>query len=338
MKKQNSIAGPVQGFFAHYLTAQRGLSGHTVLAYRDAMKLFLGFISEQSRKRCADLTVEDITRNTVLKFLDHLERVRKNGVRTRNVRLAAIHSFFHYLSVSDPRYLEQCRGVLSVPFKREYHRVPEYLERDEVLRIFGAIDRREPLGLRDDAILRLLYNTGMRASELVDLNVNHVRFSRPNDVRIHGKGHKERTCPLWKETVQALKQYVEQRSVRLTDACPLFVNSQGARLTRFGLRHIISHRIEVAGQTCATLLTRRVTPHTFRHTTAMHLLQAGTEINMIRSWLGHSSIETTHEYAEIDLEMKRKTLQSCEKLLPKSGKHEPLWKRDKDVLEWLSKL
>ena len=178
----------------------------------------------------------------------------------------------------------------------------------------------------------------MRASELVDLNINHVRFSRPCHVRIHGKGHKERTCPIWKETIKALKRYIESRSLSLIDTAPLFVNSNGERLSRFGLRYMIGQRAAAAAATCSTLLARRVTPHTFRHTTAMHLLQAGTDFNMIRSWLGHSSIETTHGYAEIDLDMKRKTLQSCEKLLPKSGIHGPAWKRDPNVLEWLSQL
>ena len=338
MHKDSNIATPVRGFFEHHLLAQRGLSGHTVLAYRDTIKLFLQFIAERRHKSCTDLMVEDASPKLVADFADHVERVRKNSVRTRNARLAAIHSFFRYLGTTDPRYLAQCQGVLSVPFKRETHRIPEYLEHDEVLSIFQHVDSSKPLGIRDEAILRMLYNTGMRASELVDLNINHVRFSRPCHVRIHGKGHKERTCPIWKETIKALKRYIESRSLSLIDTAPLFVNSNGERLSRFGLRYMIGQRAAAAAATCSTLLARRVTPHTFRHTTAMHLLQAGTDFNMIRSWLGHSSIETTHGYAEIDLDMKRKTLQSCEKLLPKSGIHGPAWKRDPNVLEWLSQL
>jgi site-specific recombinase XerD len=338
MHKDISIAAPVQSFFEQHLVAQRGLSGHTVLAYRDTMKLFLQFVSEQRHKSCTDLTTEDVSAKLVAQFLDHLERVRKNGIRTRNVRLAAIHSFFRYLATIDPRHLDRCQSVLRVSFKREAHRVPEYLEHDEVLSIFRHIDCRRPLGLRDEAILRLLYNTGMRASELVDLNINQIRFARPYYVRIHGKGHKERTCPIWQETLKALKRYAEARALPLTDTSPLFVNSNGERLSRFGLRYMIAQRAAAAAETCSTLLSRRVTPHTFRHTTAMHLLQSGTDFNMIRSWLGHSSVETTHGYAEIDLDMKRKTLQACEKLLPKSDKRGPTWKRDPNILEWLSGL
>jgi integrase/recombinase XerC len=187
-------------------------------------------------------------------------------------------------------------------------------------------------------LLRLLYNTGMRAQEVVNLDVNHVRFSRPHYVRIQGKGRKERTCPLWAETIRAIKAYLERRSVRLDDNVPLFVNGEGNRLTRFGIRYIVAHRVAEAARVCPSLLTRTITPHTWRHTTAMHLLQSNVDLSMIRSWLGHESIETTNGYVEIDLEMKRKTLQSAEKLLPIKRKRGHSQQRDRDLLFWLSKL
>lgn len=328
----------IRNFFEQHLVSQRGLSSHTVLAYRDTFKLLLGFASRRKRKTCANLTLEDFSADTIRCFLDHLEKVRRNSVPTRNLRLAAVHSFFQYLAATDPRLLAHSQSILTVPFKRRVHRVPEYLERDEVQKIFAQIDCRTVSGQRDDALLRLLYNTGMRVQELVNLDVNHMRFVRPYMVRIHGKGRKERTCPLWKETVDALKKYLAARSVRFNDSVALFVNAEGNRLTRFGVRYIISHRVAEAAKICPTLLTRKISPHTFRHTTAMHLLQSNVDLNMIRSWLGHASIETTNGYVEIDLEMKRKTLQSCEKLLPKKGKHGPSWQRDGDILSWLSKL
>ena len=338
MSKNINIAAHIRGFFENHLVLQRGLSTHTVLAYRDAMKLFLQFASQYHRKSCIDLTVEDLTEDTVRKFLEHLEQSRKNTVRTRNHRLASIHSFFRYFSTTDPRLLFHCQAILSIPFKRQVQPVIDYLEHEEIFHILNKIDIQKHLGRRDDAILRILYNTGMRAQELVDLNINHVRFSRPYYVRIHGKGHKERTCPLWPETMQALRSYLEVRAVRLIDTLPLFVNAKGNRLTRFGLRYIITRRVALAAKTCPTLATRKVTPHTFRHTTAMHLLQSGVELNMIRSWLGHASIETTHSYVEIDMEMKQKILQSCKKLLPKTRKPATSWKRNPSILEWLSKL
>jgi site-specific recombinase XerD len=328
----------VRGFFTQHLVAQRGLSGNTVLAYRDTFKLFLEFAAHLRHKACTELNVADLTSDTVRRFLDHLEKGRHNGVTTRNLRLAAIHSFFQYLAATDPRHLAQAQSVLAVPFKRHGQRVPEYLERNEVQALFAQIDCRTPLGQRDDALLRLLYNTGMRAQELVDLDVNHLRFSRPSYVRIRGKGRRERTCPLWKETIDAVKRYLKARKVGFTDAVPLFLNTEGNRLSRFGLRYIIAHRVAEAAKTCPTLLTRRVTPHTWRHTTALHLLQSNVDLSMIRSWLGHASIETTNTYVEIDLQMKRKTLQSCEKLLPKASKRGSSWQRDDDILAWLAKL
>lgn len=338
MSKTINIALPIRHFFENHLVSQRGLSTHTILAYRDTMKLFLQYAVQHYRKPCTDLTVEDLTPEIVRQFLNHLEGVRKNSVRTRNSRLATIHAFSRYLATTDPRYLAHCQGILAVPFKRHAQPVLEYLEKEEVLNIFNHIDFQKSQGKRDDALLRLLYNTGMRAQEALDLDVNHIRFSRPYYVRIHGKGHKERTCPLWVETVQAVKTYLEDRNVRFTDNVPLFVNNKGQRLSRYGLRYIITHRVAGAAKTSPSLLTRKITPHTFRHTTAMHLLQSGVELNMIRSWLGHASIETTHGYVEIDLEMKRKTLQSCEKLLPKSKTQGPSWHRDPNILDWLSKL
>lgn len=328
----------IRNFFEQYLVAQRGLSSHTVLAYRDTWKLFLQFASRQHRKTCAGLTLEDLKADTVHRFLDYLERERHNAVPTRNNRLAAVHSFFQFVAQMDPRCLAQCESILAVRFKRHAQRVPEYLEREEVLKIFAEINCRSPLGQRDDGLLRLLYNTGMRAQELVNLDVTHVRFSRPYHVRILGKGRKERTCPLWPETVRAIKTYLAARPARLDEAVPLFVNAEGNRLSRFGLRHIISHRVAEAAKVCPSLFTRKVTPHTWRHTTAMHLLQSNVDLNMIRSWLGHASIETTNTYVEIDLEMKRKTLQSAEKLIPAKPGRKSSWRDDDKLMSWLAKL
>lgn len=338
MSKGLNIALPIHHFFEEHLVSQRGLSSNTVLSYRDTMKLLLQFAVGQCRKSCTDLTVNDLTPELVRRFITHLSGVRKNTAGTSNARLAAIHAFFRYLSITDPRLIAQCQSILAIPFKRHSRPILGYLEQEEVLHIFRHIDVKKPRGKRDDALLRLLYNTGARAQEIVDLNVNHIRFSRPYYVRIRGKGRRERTCPLWTETVQAIKTSLEDRRVRLSDNVALFLNAKGERLSRYGLRHMITERVTAAGETCPSLLTRRVTPHTFRHTTAMHLLQSGVDLNMIRSWLGHASIETTNMYIEIDLEMKQKTLQSCEKLLPKTGKRGPSWRRDPSVLDWLSTL
>lgn len=333
-----NFASLIRGFFDQHLISQRGLSGHTVLSYRDTFKLLLEFSGREARRAVTDFSLDELTPELVQRFLRHLEEERDNGILTRNLRLAAIHSFFRYLATVDPRYLTHTHAIIAVPFKRRPHRVAQYMERDEVQAIFRQIDCHALFGQRDDALLRMLYNTGMRAQELVDLDVRHVRLSRPSNVLIFGKGRKERVCPLWPETVSSVKSYLQTRAVRFTDAVPLFLNTDGNRLTRYGVRYIVSHRVSQAAQRCPTLLTRPITPHTWRHTTAMHLLQSNVDLAMIRSWLGHASIETTNTYVEIDLEMKRKTLASAEKILPKQKRPPSSWCANKDVLAWLSSL
>jgi site-specific recombinase XerD len=332
-----NIAPLIRRFFEQHLVAERALSPHTILAYRDSIKLLLLFIAKLHGKGCEELALEDLSADSVRKFLLDLEQRRHNGARTRNARLAAIHTFFRYLASVDPRVLSFCQAILGIPFKRHARPVIGYMGRDEVMEVLREIDRRTRAGRRDDAMLRLLYNTGARAQEVVDINVFDIRFSRPYLVRLHGKGYKERTCPLWPDTMAAIRSYLQDRSAKPTDSTPLVLNRKGERLTRFGLRYVVGHRVSGAGKKTPALLTRKIGPHTWRHTTAMHLLQSGVDLNMIRSWLGHSSIETTHGYVEIDLEMKRKTLQCCEKLLPKS-KSGPSWQQDSGILKWLSAL
>jgi site-specific recombinase XerD len=331
------LASALRGFFRQYLISLRGLSGNTVLAYRDAMKLFLVFAGRFHDKNVADLTLDNLGDDVVRRFLNHLEKDRHNCVATRNDRLAAIHSFFKYLSTVDPSSLPLCQSVLAVPFKRRPHRIPKFLEREEVQCIFRQIDRQTLLGRRDDALLRVLYNSGMRAQELCDLDLSHVRFTPPYTVLIHGKGAKQRVCPLWRETIDAVRHYLTGRSQPPAEAGPLFLNTQGDRLTRFGIRYIVSHRIGQAAKICPTLLTRKITPHTWRHSTALHLLQSNVDLTMISDWLGHSSIQTTHQYVDIDLRMKQKTLKSVEHLIPKAA-GSTSWKSNKDILNWLSTL
>lgn len=333
-----NLASLIRGFFEQHLVAHCGFSGNTVLAYRDSFKLLLLFAVRHLHKVCTDLTLEDISADLVRQFLRQLEDGRRNSIPTRNLRLAAIRSFFGYLATFDPRYMTHAQSILAVQFKRRPHRAAKYLDHEEVLAVFKAIDARTRLGQRDDALLRMLYNGGMRAQEVVDLNVNHVRFTRPHSVRIIGKGNKERACPLWPETLAALKHYLAARSVQLTDSVPLFVNTYGNRLTRSGIRYVVKHRVSDAAKAHPPLLARRVTPHTWRHTTAMHLLQSNVDLATIRSWLGHDSIETTNGYVDINLEMKQKALESCEKVLPKAASPAANWKHNKDILGWLSSL
>jgi site-specific recombinase XerD len=325
----------MQDFFRSHLIARRDVSLNTVYAYRDSIRLLLTFAASATHTDVTRLTLDNLGRKTVLAFLDHLEKKRHNSASTRNTRLAAIHSFFRFASVEDPASLDLCRQVLSIPYKRTSSRVVTCLERAEVEHILRQIDRRAVAGRRDVAMLQFLYNTGARAQEVVDLRLPAIRLGNPAQARIVGKGRKERLCPLWPETVALIRDMLRDRKLDGKDDVPLFLNAVGRPLTRFGLRHIVHTRVSLAARSRPSLAAKKVTPHTFRHTTALHLLQCGVELNVVRSWLGHASIETTHGYVEIDMQMKKAALES--RRASKAGKKRPRWKQP-DLLAWLEEL
>lgn len=325
----------VQAFFRSHLVARRDVSPHTLHAYRDAMRMLLVFAAARSRRKVTDLLMDDIGRETVLAFLDHLEKQRRNSASTRNARLAAIHSFIRFASEEEPATLEMCRKVLSIPYKRTPSRAVTCLDRADVEHIVAQVDRASPAGRRDAALLQFLYNTGARAQEVVDLRLPAVRFNHPAQVRILGKGRKERLCPLWPETISLIRDMLRDRTLQGHEDLPLFLNATGRALTRFGLRYIVRTRVALAGQSRVTLASKRITPHTWRHTTALHLLQAGVDLNVVRHWLGHASIETTHAYVEVDMQTKKAALEACGAL--RAGKGRPRW-TDPDLLDWLAKL
>jgi len=329
------LADLIQTFFRRHLIVTRDVSPHTIHAYRDAIRGLLTFAATRRQRAVVDLTIDDVGRDTVLAFLDHLEQHRRNAAATRNARLAAIHSFYRYVSAEDPAVLAVCRQVLSIPYKRAPTRPVTCLARADVEHLLASIDRSIALGRRDLALLQFLYNTGARAQEVADVRLPAVRFESPAQVRLVGKGRKERLCPLWSETIELLRVTLKDRAVQPTDDVPVFVNAVGRPLTRFGLRHIVRTRVAVGAVSRPALTRIAITPHTFRHTTALHLLQAGVELNVVRSWLGHASIETTHAYIEIDLQMKQAALDACAP--PGVNSTGPTW-RDPDLLTWLEAL
>jgi site-specific recombinase XerD len=330
-----SLSNLIQNFFRRHLIVTRGASPHTLHAYRDAIRRLLTFAAGRRDRSVVDLTIDDLNRDTVLTFLEDLEVRHGNIAATRNARLAAIHSLFRYIAAEDPAAIALCSQVLAIPYKRTPSRPVTCLSRTDMEHILNSIDRATKLGRRDLALLQFLYNTGARAQEVVDLRIPSVRFEKPAQVRLLGKGRKERLCPLWSESIELLLLMLRDRRVRPTDDVPLFVNSAGRPLTRFGLGYIVRNRAAAAANSRSALSRLTVTPHTFRHTTALHLLQAGVELNVVRSWLGHASIETTHAYVEIDLQMKRKALQACEP--PKLESGSPAWATP-DLLTWLESL
>jgi integrase/recombinase XerD len=337
MSSQTSLPTLLRDFFEDYLAAQCDVSSNTIFAYRDSIKLFLLFAARQSGRQIIRLGLNKLGPTTVLSFLDYLEIERRNCVATRNCRLVAVHRFFGYVADIDPRHADVCRRVLDIPIKNTASSAMTYLDRDEVRTLLAAPLPAHRLGLRDRALLTFLYNTGARASEAVALNVKDVRFEPPTQVRIFGKGRKERTCPLWQETVNALRAYLQQRDNGNQSDAPLFLNAHQKRISRFGVVTVLKRHVVTAATQQPSLAAKRISPHTMRHTAAMHLLQAGVELNVIKSWLGHVSITTTSQYIEIDMEMKRKAIESCTPPVPAPAGDTP-WHGRQDIIQWLEDL
>ncbi len=332
------LARCLTGFFGDHLVLQRGASRHTVLGYRDAVKLFLRFAASRAHRAVPDLTWADLDVEVVLAFLEALEVSRHNSVATRNHRRAALHAFFRYVASLAPDQVERCRRILAIPVKRGVTRRVDYLERAEVESVLAHVDRTTARGRRDYALVAFLYNTGARIQEALDLRAAALQLDRPYQVRLLGKGRKERVCPLWPQTAALLRALLAERGVALQADVPVFVNHVGQPLTRYGARHLLARYAAAAAREHPGLARKRVHPHILRHSCAVHLLQAGVDLNLIRSWLGHVSLQTTHQYAEIDLAMKRQALERVP-ALGGSGRHPTSrWHHNESILSWLETL
>lgn len=333
----NALARALRGFFTDHLPKVRGSSPHTVRSYRDAFTLLLRFLAARRGRPVAVLDFEDIAPEDVLAFLDYLETDRGNGPSSRNVRLAAIHAFARYTAAHSPENLERCQSLLALPFKRAHQRIVEYLETEEVHAILDAPDRSTADGRRDHALLLALFNTGARVQEIVDVRPCDLQLVRPLQVRLRGKGRKERFCPLWPQTAEVLRTLLAENRVEPAATEPLFRNRRRQPLTRFGVRYLLRKYARMAQSEAPTLAAKRVHPHTLRHSTAVHLLQAGVDLVTISHWLGHASVETTNRYAAVDLEMKRAALAKVRPLgVVESGL--TAWRTDASILEWLEAL
>lgn len=313
------------------------VSRHTIHSYRDALKLFIGFAAGQLKKSTPQLLVSDISEAVVVAFLMDLEQTRGNAIQTRNHRLVAIRSLFTYIASREPLLLDHCRRIVEIPRKRGAA-VPEirYLEKEQVTALLDAVPRDTPRGRRDYALLLFLYNTGARVQEAADTRRGWVTLEPPFKVELLGKGRKCRTCPLWESTARQLQHLIEERKPQPSPDDYLFVNRHGCPLSRSGIANLLERYVSKASTGLPSLRQYRVTPHTLRHTTAMHLLQSGVEVNVIRSWLGHASISTTNGYIQIDLAMKRKALEVCEVETP--GSAQSSWQAKPDLLHWLESL
>jgi len=337
MSDNHQLCKYVQMYFEDHLICKRNMSRCTILSYRDAIKLFLQFASKSTKKPVIKLKVSDITEQTVMDFLAHIENIRGNSIQTRNHRLTMLRQFFTFVSLQDPFVSEYCRRIVDIPSKRgALLSEITYLEKDELQAIFDAIDTRAKLGKRDYALLLFMYNTGARVQETASLMSSWISFEEPYLVEIIGKGRKRRRCPIWKTTAQLLKEMIVDRNGFIGTEAHVFLNRSGRPLGRFGIAHVISKYCTKAASALPSLKSKQITPHTIRHTTAMHLLKSGVEINVIRSWLGHADLKTTNRYVEIDLAMKKEALKSCE--LGKAQSEIPSWQASSGILAWLESL
>lgn len=299
------LAALLESFFREHLRRVRGASPHTIRSYRDAVRLFLVFLAGRVRRAIDRVHLDDLDTEGVLAFLDHLETRRGNDPRTRNSRLAALRSFFGHLLRHDPTRAAQYHRVLALPAKRVRSRPATYLEPDEVRSLLSKPDPATSLGTRDLALLLLLYNTGARVGEALAVRPADLHLSPPAQVRLHGKGGKDRLCPIWRETVSALTRLL--RASPGGDA-PVFRSARGQPLSRDGVAYILGKYVRHATCEVPTLARRRITPHVLRHSCAVALLQAGVDLTVIRDYLGHASVATTNRYVSANLAMKRDAL------------------------------
>jgi site-specific recombinase XerD len=331
-----TFAHAVTGFFTAYLAAQRGLATNTIASYSDVIRLLIGFACERFATEPEKLQIGQLDRELVLAFLDHLERDRGNGAATRNQRLAAIKTFYRFLARSMPELMQLSVSVQAIVLKSTPCEPPPSLTEDQVEAILAVPDTGRLIGVRDHAMLQLFYNTGARVQEVADLRPEHVNHAAAT-VSLTGKGGKTRTVPLWPNTCEAIDRYLQQRDGAGITSDHLFVNARGQPLTRFGIGRRVAELAREAAARCPSLRGRTVTPHLWRHTTALHMIESGIDIAVLRDWLGHVDIRTTKAYLHVDLARKR---QALEKFPPPAGggpPQSPRWKQPA-IMEFLVRL
>lgn len=333
--KHATLADLVTAFFTNHLGAERDASAHTIVSYRDTFRLLLGHTAGRANRPVARLVVEDLSSDRVLDFLNYLEEVRGNSVRTRNARLAAIHSFFAYAITREVALASQAQRVLSIPFKKAPGRLLGYLSVEELSAILAQPDRTTPAGRRDYLVLAILYDTGGRVQELVDLRPADFRLDRMPLVRISGKGRKQRIVPLLPATAKLVRDHLAETGRSQDEMTPLLRNHRGQTMTRSGVTFVLSKYRRRAAEDMPSLRRAGISPHTMRHAKGMHLLQAGVSPVTIKDILGHADLKTLEVYVQADLEMKRKAIESTPSPVnpgPPVPRHEP------DLLRWLEAL
>ncbi len=337
MKKHPpNLLGPlVREYFTDHLPRVRGTSPHTIHSYRDSLVLLLRFLSVRHKRPVAELDLIDLDPSGILAFLSYLEQERKNGAATRNIRLSAIHALFRFVASRNPEHLDLAQRILGIPFKRAPQRAIDYLEREEIESILKTIDRTTSKGTRDYSLLATMFNIGGRVQEIADLRASDLQLTRPYQVRLFGKGRKERYCPLWPQTAAVLRAFAKERNLDLRSEARVFLNHRNEPLTRFGIRYILARCLDRASRDVPNLRKKRLHPHSMRHSTAVALLKSGVDLSTISHYLGHASPTTTNRYAKVDLEMKRKAIA---RVRPVPRQSRTPWSTDPTILHWLESL
>ena len=329
----------VNGFLSRYLPGQRNLSTNTITSYRDAFKLFLLF-SETDKKMKADkIRISDLTPELLTEYLSWLERVRHCGVRSRNQRLAAFKSFFHYVASMQPEHILNCQRILDLPMKKVASKAMNHFSPEGLHLLLSQPDTSTPKGRRDHALLVLLYDTAARVQEIIDLRVRDVRFEQPATVTLNGKGRKTRVVPISKKTASIIEGYFQEKGWIGRSSVldfPVFMNSRKCKLSRAGVAYILSKHVKSMSIEASHHVPGSVSPHCLRHTKAIHLLRSGVPLIYIRDILGHASVITTEIYAKVDAEEKRKALEDAYEV--PSQDIMTNWEKDKGLMAWLSDL
>ena len=336
---RETLLGPwVRRYLAEHLVTERNLASNTQLSYRDTLALLLPFLSDVARRAVDRLLVKDVSAERVRLFLQYLEQDRGCSTATRNQRLAAIRAFARFVAMRSPDHVEWCGQVRSLPLKKVTTTPVCYLEQTEIDALLAAPDPRTQRGRRERLLLKFLYNTGARASEAAQVRVSSLLPEAGSGdrliVRLEGKGRKTRLCPLWQSTSRELTEAVRSRP---SDE-HVFLNRCGSPLTRYGIYAVVVRCAEVAARQVPSMASKRITPHTVRHTTATHLLRAGVDINTIRVWLGHASLSTTNIYAEIDLATKARAIDKCDLGKADDGNRGGAWKDNQELMAFLGSL
>lgn len=335
--KPTNFSKHLTDFFTSYLSRQKNVSQNTIHSYRDTFKLLLKYCQEIKSTPVEKITLELISNEWLTGFLDWLEIDRKCSIATRNQRLAALHSFFRYVQAEEPAGIFHFQKIIAIPAKKARKAVVDYLSPDAIKRLLAQPDRHTIRGRRDLTLMSLLYDSGARVQELIDIKVRDVALQEPSTITLNGKGNKTRRIPITKNTVALLQSYIfeHQLDKPWKNEEPLFTNSQHHKLTKEGVAFIIAKYVALARQT-STIVPAKVKAHMLRHSKAMHLLQAGINIIYIRDFLGHVDIKTTEIYARADIETKRKAIENLYPDLINSDL--PDWGQDQALLSWLSKL